>query len=144
MHDPDLVIDDEVYKLLEIRPGQIRWETRQVPTQRGDGSRPVPHALRFEGGFGASKRYTDGQGRQTAPTHADYRENWDSRFLGLNCAAPRITYLDLTSVAKDAAGFRLGGSAFGRLSSGSPIAWWKRSTLITGPRCRALRRRLPQ
>ena len=115
MPDFDLAIADETYKLLEVRPGQIRWETRQVPTQRGDGLRPVPHELRFEGGFGASKRYTDGQGRQTAPTHADYRQNWDSRFLGLNCAAPKISYLDLTSVAKSDGGFRLGGSAFGRL-----------------------------
>lgn len=113
----ELVVDSEPFELLEIRSGQIRWESEQVPTQPGDGSAPRPHPLHFHGGFGASKRYTGGPRGATAPTHHDYSEHMDVRSEGLGCVAPKITYLSLA--ASGAPSFRLGGGAFGRLG-GSP------------------------
>lgn len=112
----ELIVDGEVYELLDFGRNRIQWDVDRVPSQRGDGGPAVPHDLRFEGGFGASWRYTDQSGRPTAPTHHDYGQNWDCRHLGLNGPAPRITYANLSSIG--GGNMRLGGSPYGRLGGG--------------------------
>ena len=105
------------YTLLETRPGVRKWDTEEVASQPGDGGKETVYAVEMHGGFGASRRFFDGQGKVSDPTHHAYTQNWLTHIKGVAAPAPRITYIDCTpGVARR--GFRLGGSRYGQLGGG--------------------------
>lgn len=102
-------MDGELFDVLEQRPGQRRWQVVPVPTQPGDGGLPKPHILDWHHGFGATRRFLQPDGSQSALGHHDYSVNWDARFESLHCASPRITTLDLSTLSRYSGGFVFGG-----------------------------------
>lgn len=115
----ELVIDGETYSLFE-QAGQRRWQTQEVATQPGDAL-AKPYVLSAHGGFGATNRHLGSDGRPTDPTHHDYGVNADATREAALMASQRITYLDLSTKAQRARGFRIGGysnSVIGGAGSG--------------------------
>jgi hypothetical protein len=110
----ELVIDDELYDVVEISPGRRQWDTNQVKSQPGDPGQPVPIALNWGAGYGATKRRSGGQ---DASGHHDYAENVFMQLRGIMSPSPAITYLDLSSSAST--GFRFGGTAAGQFGGGA-------------------------
>src|SRR3990167_6011856 len=108
------------YTLLETRPGVRKWDTQEVPSQPGDGGKETVYAVEMHGGFGASRRFFDGQGRVSDPAHHSHTQNWLTHIKGVGAPAPRITYIDLsTGGAKRSTGFSFGGTKAGPLGGGS-------------------------
>lgn len=112
-------INAELYDLLEVRPGQRKWDTTEVPSQPGDGGKLTVYPLEFHGGFGASRRFLDGQGRLSDPSHHAYSQNFNAHVKGAGAAAPRITYISFALGAARSTGFRFGGTKAGQLGGGS-------------------------
>lgn len=115
----EISINGELYSLLEVRPGVRKWDTVEVPSQPGDGGKLVAFPLEFHGGFGASRRSLDGQGRASDPSHHAYAENMQTHIKGTLAAAPRVTLIDLSAGTKRSTGFQFGGKKSGQLGGGS-------------------------
>lgn len=111
------------YTLLQTRPGVRKWDTQEVPSQPGDGGRETVYAVEMHGGFGASRRFFDGQGRLSDPTHHASTQNMLTHLKGILAPAPRITYIDLSSAgvngARRSQGFQFGGTKRGQFGGGS-------------------------
>lgn len=116
----ELFIDGEPYELLEIAPGRHKWDVIQVVTQPGDGGKPAAYPLEFHAGFGASRRFYDAAGKVNDPGHHAYSQNWMAHVKGVGAAAPRITYLDVSTLSGRSKGFIFGGYKRSRLGGTFP------------------------
>lgn len=115
-----LTINGENYPLLEVRPGQRKWDTREVPSQPGDGGREKPFPIELGFGFGASTRHTSARGEKWDQGHHAYAQNVDVSVNGIIAPSPRITYIDLSTLSVGSnGGFQFGGTARGQLGGGT-------------------------
>jgi len=102
-------LDSEVYDLLDLGGGRVRWDVEAVQGQPGDATQVKTAPLEWQAGYGATHRITRGSGRPSDPGHHHYAQNAMAITEGHVHPSPRVTYIDMTSYAPSDTGFEVGG-----------------------------------
>lgn len=111
----EIELNGDVVELLQMPPGQVKWDVHPEAGQPGDSKQSKSAPLEFHRGFGASRRVRTSNGGGSDPAMHDYARNVIAMHEGQLFPAPRITYLDLHSLGTRTRAFRVGGYTHSRV-----------------------------